>query len=42
MLKPMDDELERSWKETIVAYCKVISQLPPGGTKEFHENSQFG
>jgi hypothetical protein len=30
----MNDELERTWKETVIAYFKVISQHLPGGTEK--------
>jgi hypothetical protein len=29
-----DDELERMWKEAVVAYFKVLSRHSPGGTEE--------
>jgi hypothetical protein len=30
-------ELKRSWKEAVVAYCKVLRHSP-GGTKENHKD----
>jgi len=34
----VNDELEGMWKETIVAYFKVLSRHLPGGTEESHKN----
>jgi hypothetical protein len=31
------DEMERFWKEAIMAESKVLSQHLPEGTKEIHE-----
>jgi hypothetical protein len=37
----LNDELERMWKEAVIAYFKVISlQHLPRGTKENHESPQ--
>jgi hypothetical protein len=33
-----NNELERIWKEAVVALFKVLSQALPGGTKENHRN----
>jgi hypothetical protein len=36
-------ELEKMWKESVVAYCEVLSCRLPGETTENHENiSQEG
>jgi hypothetical protein len=35
----MNDELQRIWKEDVVAYFKVLSQHSHGGTEENHELS---
>jgi hypothetical protein len=35
----VNDELERIWKEAVVAKVKVLSQHLPGGTEESHEKS---
>jgi hypothetical protein len=32
----MNDELEKMWKEAVVAYFKVLSQNSPEGTEENH------
>jgi hypothetical protein len=34
----MYDELERIWKEDVVAYNKVLSQHLPGGTEKNHKD----
>jgi hypothetical protein len=34
----VNDELERTWKEAIVAYFKVLPRHPAGGTEENLEN----
>jgi hypothetical protein len=33
-----DNELERMWKEAVVAFLKVLSRHLPGGTEENDEN----
>jgi hypothetical protein len=33
----MNNELERIWKEAVVASYKVLSQHLPGGTEKIHE-----
>jgi hypothetical protein len=38
----VNNELERKWKEAVVAQFKVLSRHLPGGTKENHEKSQSG
>jgi hypothetical protein len=38
----VDNEIERMWKEAVVACFKVISQYLPGGTEENHENIHSG
>jgi hypothetical protein len=35
----VNDELEIIWKETVVAYLKVLSQFILGKTEEDHETS---
>jgi hypothetical protein len=35
----MNDELDRIFKEAVVAYFKVLSQHLPGGAKENHEKT---
>jgi hypothetical protein len=35
-------ELQRMWREAVVALFKVISQNFPGGTEESHENPHSG
>jgi hypothetical protein len=34
----MDNALERTWKEAVVAYFKVLSRHLPGGTEKTHKN----
>jgi hypothetical protein len=34
----VNDELERMWKEVVVAQFKVLSRLIPGRTDENYEN----
>jgi hypothetical protein len=36
----VNSELERIWKEAVVAYFKVLLRYSPGRTKENHEESQ--
>jgi hypothetical protein len=37
----LNDELERMWKEAVIAYFKIISlQHLPRGTEENHEKPQ--
>jgi hypothetical protein len=38
----MDDELERIWKEVIVAYFRVLLRHSPGGTEENNTTFQSG
>jgi hypothetical protein len=33
----MDSELERIWKEAVVAYFRALSQHLPGGNMENHD-----
>jgi hypothetical protein len=33
----VNDELERMWKEAVVAYFKVLLQHSIGGTEENHD-----
>jgi hypothetical protein len=33
----MNDELERIWKEAVVAYVKALFLNSPGGTEENHK-----
>jgi hypothetical protein len=35
----MNDELERIWKEAVVAWFKLLSLHLPGGTEEHNANS---
>jgi hypothetical protein len=35
-------ELERIWKEEVVAYSRYYPNSPPRGTKESHENIKSG
>jgi hypothetical protein len=37
----MNNELERKWKEAIVACFKVLSRYLPGGTGENHKKLSF-
>jgi hypothetical protein len=37
----MDDELERVWKETVMAYFMVLSRHLLGEAEESHENRQL-
>jgi hypothetical protein len=39
---PVSDELERMWKEAVMAYFKVLSRHFPGGTEENHEKPRSG
>jgi hypothetical protein len=34
----MNNILESTWKETVVAYFKVLFQNLPGGTEKIHGN----
>jgi hypothetical protein len=34
----VNDELERTWKEVVVDYFKVLSRYLLGGTEKNHEN----
>jgi hypothetical protein len=34
----MNDELERMWKEAVVAKFKILSRYFSGGTEENHEH----
>jgi hypothetical protein len=36
----MNNELESTWKEAVLAYFKVLCQYLPGESKENHEKSQ--
>jgi len=36
----VNNELEGIWKETLVAYCKVLTQKLPSGTRENDEKPQ--
>jgi hypothetical protein len=38
----VNNELERMWKETVVAQFKVLSRHLPGGTEGNHEKTQSG
>jgi hypothetical protein len=38
----MNVELERMWKEAVLALFKALSLHLPGGTEESHGNSQSG
>jgi hypothetical protein len=38
----MNGDLERMWKEEVMAYFKVSSWHLPGGTEEYHKKPQFG
>jgi hypothetical protein len=38
----VNDELERMWKEAVVALFKVLSRHLPGGSEENHEKPQSG
>jgi hypothetical protein len=35
----VSDELERIWKEVVVAYFKVLSWHLPGGTEKNHKKT---
>jgi hypothetical protein len=37
----MNNELERTWKETVVARFKILTHHLPGGTKETHRKPQL-
>lgn len=39
-LRLMNDELERRWKEAIVAHSKVLSRNSSGGTEENQDSHQ--
>jgi hypothetical protein len=36
----VNDELEKIWKEAVMAYFKVLSWHSPGGTEENHDKPQ--
>jgi hypothetical protein len=38
----MNNELERIWKESVVASFKVLSRRLPGGSEENHEKIYAG
>jgi hypothetical protein len=38
----INNELERIWKEVVVAYFEVLSQHLPGGGWKSHEKDQSG
>jgi hypothetical protein len=42
MIGLMNDEIERIWKEAVLAYFKVSSWHVPGGTEENYKNCQSG
>jgi hypothetical protein len=35
----VNNELERTWMEAVMAYFKVLSRYLPGGTEENYKNS---
>jgi hypothetical protein len=39
MMGLINDELERMWKEAVLAYLKVQSRPAPGGSKKYYRNS---
>jgi hypothetical protein len=36
----LSDELEKMWKEAVLAYFKILSLNLPGGTEENHGTTQ--
>jgi hypothetical protein len=38
----MNNELERMWKEKVMACFEILSWHLPGGTEETHEKPQSG
>jgi hypothetical protein len=36
----MNEELERMWKEAMVAYLKILTQHLPGGSEENNNNKK--
>jgi hypothetical protein len=38
----MNNELERIWKEDVVAQFKILAQHLPGRTKKSHKRTQSG
>jgi hypothetical protein len=36
--RQVNDELERLWKEAVMAHCKVLSLHSFGGTEKNHKN----